>query len=186
MSFDAHDHPKDTVVRESDSIKDPGKSLSDRGKQSMQGIAAPAERPIGEVGKHREWKDKGIQMIPVANLPDPADFAPSEPGRVSSAEDFNKTSMQEMKEGLIKFEAMKPYIQNGEGANPDFWKKIDQKQGLDHRHGYQRVYETFYGDSAIKVSKDGDRYEIENGNHRIWLAKRMGIGELPARLKVKE
>ncbi len=87
-----------------------------------------------------------------------------------------------MKAGLERLEEMKPVIANGEGANSDYWAKHDRQQGLDYEHGYQRVYEAFYGNDAVRLNKDGDRYDIVNGRHRVWLAKRMDIGALPARV----
>ena len=173
-------------INEQDNASNSERSLSDYGKQSMQGFPISTDRSVGDAKKHQEWKDKGIRMVPVADLPDPAEFDPSEPGAVFSEKDFHKTTKQEMEEEFIRLEAMKPYIESGEGANPDFWKRIDQKQGLDSQNGYHRVYEAFYGNSAIKVSRDGSEYEINNGHHRIWVAKRIGIEELPVQLKVKE
>jgi hypothetical protein len=186
MSPEGHDYQRDMDVNDRDHISDAERLLSDRGKQSIQGFSSPTDPSVVDAQKHQEWKDKGIQMVSVADLPDPADFDPSEPGAVFSEKDFHKTSKQEMEEGLIKLEAMKPYIESGEGANPDFWKGIDQKHGLDSQNGYRRVYKAFYGDSAIKVGWNGSEYEIDNGHHRIWVAKRIGIKELPVRLKVSE
>lgn len=41
----------------------------------------------------------------------------------------------------------------------------------------------FYGEKAIRVTKVKGAYvSIDDGNHRVWLAKRMGIRTLPVRV----
>lgn len=121
-----------------------------------------------------EWVDRGILDVPVADLPDPEG--------IEGSADFQKLSAPEMKAGLDRLEEMKPTIASGKGASSDHWAEHDRQHGLDYAHGYQRVYEAFYGNDAIRVDKDGDRYDIVNGRHRVWLAKRMDINDLPARV----
>ena len=46
------------------------------------------------------------------------------------------------------------------------------------------TYSGFFGDSAIKLSPRGDgRFGVENGFHRIWVARELGIQALPVRLR---
>jgi hypothetical protein len=88
--------------------------------------------------------------------------------------------MDEMREGLNRLERMKPLIDSGAGASSDYWREFDQTQSLDYEHGYQRIYESFYGNDAIRLNKDGDQWDIVNGRHRIFLAQEMGIKTVPA------
>jgi hypothetical protein len=77
---------------------------------------------------------------------------------------------------------MRPTIESGPGANGDYWAEYDRARGLDYEHGYQRVYDAFYGTDAIRVNWDGTNYDIINGRHRVWLARRMEIDWLPVRV----
>ncbi len=105
---------------------------------------------------------------------------------ISSGADFKKVSKDEMEAGLNKYTEMKGLIDSGEGDNRDYWTAVDKKLGLTYAEGYQRIYEAFYGSEPIRVTKDGESYTIENGRHRIWLAKQMGITSLPASVVEKK
>ncbi len=138
------------------------------------GTSAPSLRVSPAPGNRA---DKGIRFVNVADLPDPSD--------ISGSEDFKKVPESEMRSGLMKLQEMRPLIENGTGASADYWADYDRKQGLDFANGYQRVYEAFYGDDFIRLNKHGDSYSIDNGRHRIWLAKRMGISQLPMQIVEK-
>ena len=90
-----------------------------------------------------------------------------------------------MMAGLSRLQEMQPLIEEGTGANSDYWRAIDTERGLDYADGYQRVHEAFYGNDAIKVTVDGTNYDIINGRHRIWLAQKMGIDYLPMQVTEK-
>lgn len=118
--------------------------------------------------------DNGIQEVDVRDLPYPEG--------ISGADDFQKVSPDEMADGLRKLDLMKPYIESGEGASADYWADVDQRYGVAYPDGYQKVYESFYGDEPIRLTKVGDNYDIENGRHRIWIAKELGWQKIPARV----
>lgn len=140
--------------------------LSATGMRAMQGEAdAPAPG---------DWVDRGIQDVPVADLP--------EPEGVEDASDFEKVSPEEMQVGLARLQEMKPVIDSGEGANTDYWREFDRQRGLAYPDGYQKVYESFYGQDAIRLNKDGNQYDIVNGRHRIFMARQMGMDTVPARV----
>jgi hypothetical protein len=106
---------------------------------------------------------------------------------ILSGDDFKKVSKGEMEAGLNKYVEMKDLIDSGEGSTKDYWAAVDRTLGLTYEEGYQRIYEAFFGSEPIRITKDGDTYTIENGRHRIWLAKQMGITSLPASvIKKKE
>ena len=152
--------------------------LSPRGIKAMQGAPTlDAPSPPGDPPPAGDWVDRGIVDVPVAALP--------EPEGVEDASDFEKATPEELKVGLMRLQEMKPMIESGEGANTDYWREFDRQRGLVHPHGYLKVYESFYGSDAIRLDKDGDRYDIVWGRHRIFMAKRMGIDTLPARVKEK-
>lgn len=144
-------------------------NIESTGKGGVKGVeSVPGQDATSE------WVDRGILDVPVADLPDPEG--------IEGSADFHKLSAIEMKAGLDRLEEMKPAIASGKGANSDHWAEHDREHGLDYEHGYQRVYEAFFGNDAIRLNKDGDRYDIVNGRHRVWLAKRMDINDLPARV----
>jgi len=137
------------------------------------GAALSTSQPTGST-----WVDSGTNYVPIAELPDPQD--------INGENDFKKVPMTEMKAGLEKLQEMLPIVERGEGTSKDYWASFDTQKGLDYEHGYQRIYEAFYGDDAIRLNHNGNQYDIVNGRHRIWLAKRMGITNLPARVIEKK
>jgi hypothetical protein len=121
--------------------------------------------------------DRGIQDVPVADLPEPEGV--DDPGH------FRKVPAEEVKVGLARLQKMKPVIDSGEGANADYWREFDRQKGLAYPNGYHRVYESFYGQDAIRLNKNGDQYDSINGRYRIVMAKKMGIESVPARVILK-
>ena len=131
----------------------------------------PPSRQIGSPDVHTGIAD--VQSVPVSqvNMDDTE--------HVKGPEDFHKTSYEEMVEGLHKLqEVVQPTVESGHGV--DYFRDLDQKLGLDYEHGYQRIYEAFYGDSAIRLEKTGHAYRVINGAHRLWAAKQLGIQNVPA------
>jgi hypothetical protein len=48
---------------------------------------------------------------------------------------------------------------------------------------YSDTYSGFFGDdNAIRLASSGGRYNIENGYHRIWVARQMEMTHVPARV----
>lgn len=121
-----------------------------------------------------QWVGTWTNNFDLSNLPSPED--------IEGASDFRKVKFDEMKDGLSKLQEMKPIIEQGVGNSKDYWANIDNEKGLDYPNGYQRVYEAFYGNEPIRVIKNGNNYEITNGRHRIWSAKKLGIKTLPLML----
>ena len=147
---------------------------------AVHSISMAATMPASQVTPRSgssQWLQRGIQNIPLASLPVPEG--------ISGAADFSKVSESEMRAGLLRLQEMRPVIEDGRGNNSDYWYTQDQQHGLDYANGYQRIYEAFYGSDAIFINKDGDKYNIVNGRHRIWLAKQMGIFDLPMRVVEK-
>jgi hypothetical protein len=123
------------------------------------------------------WIDRGIQHVRLTDLP--------YPDGINGPDDFRKVNLETMHAGIVRLQEMLPIIECGEGRSSDYWAQVDQQHGLSYEHGYQRIYEAFYGDSAIKLERIGKQYTIINGRHRVWLAKQMGIETLPARVTDK-
>ena len=117
------------------------------------------------------WQEMGVTPVTLDVLPLPEG--------IQGEEDFHKVSLEEMRHGLLRLQEMLPTIERGECVSSDYWAAQDRAQGLAYAEGYQRIYDAFYGTDAIRVVQEGVRYDIINGRHRLWLARKMGIAVLP-------
>jgi len=120
--------------------------------------------------KQSSWVEKGISNVKLGDLPSVKDI---------DEKAFQKISQEEMKSGLMRYLEMKNMIDNGCKNSRESWAEKDREMGLRYRDGYLKIYDAFWGPDKIRVTKDGEKYTIENGRHRIWLAREMGIAELP-------
>ena len=119
-----------------------------------------------------EWINRGIIEVPIKNV-DLSDTA------VADSTDFHKVSRDQMIDGFEKLEnEIRPAVK--EGASADDFSDLDKKLGLDYEHGYRRVYDAFYGNEPVRLEKDGDKYSVVNGYHRLNVAKELGIESIPA------
>jgi hypothetical protein len=102
---------------------------------------------------------------------------------VHSTDDFSKVSYDEMQEGLRKLnEVVRPAVEQGSG--PEYFSQLDEQMGLNYSSGYRNIYDAFYGNqSPIKLVQSGNGYVVDNGYHRLFAAKQMGIESLPAKIK---
>lgn len=120
------------------------------------------------------WTQASIQMIDLDRI----DLTDSP---VTDTDDFLKVPAQEVEEGLRKLrDVVMPAV--AQGADGDYFSRLDAAQGLDYAHGYRRIYDAFYGHDCIRLCRVGDRYQVVNGYHRLFLARRMGFRVLPARV----
>jgi len=135
----------------------------------------PLERTISEPKRTTgRWVKNGVIDLGINEIPIPKDIVGSQ--------DFKKVPIEEMRAGLERLKEMMPIIQSGVGAKKDYWVERDRQLGLDNFNGYVKIYDAFYGHDAIRVEKIDNKYDIINGRHRIWLAKQMGITNLPINL----
>ena len=124
------------------------------------------------------WVDTGIKDVPVDKI-DASDTY------VNGLEDFHKVSHEDMVNGLRTLQRdVHPAVESG--ADKEYFQNLDQKHGLDYPNGTQKIYESFYGQDAIRLDKIGDRYMVENGYHRIYVAKELGFPTIPARVIEKQ
>jgi hypothetical protein len=138
------------------------------------GSKADPVSTAGMVPASQTFRLGNVREVILADLPAIEDI--NGPG------DFHKVSLIEMQAGLQRLQEMLPVIQSGAGAGSDYWADYDRAHGLDYPNGSQRVYEAFYGQDAIRVECTGEGYDVIDGRHRIWLARRMGWVRLPVRV----
>ena len=62
--------------------------------------------------------------------------------------------------------------------------RLDAAEGRGTADGIQKVYDAFFGDDAIYLDRRaGDaRWNVTNGQHRLEIARRLGITHVPARI----
>lgn len=130
----------------------------------------PAPPWVAEIGES-DWVERGIQNVPVADLPWPEG--------VNGPEDFDHhISYDDAVDATEQLESIKPQI--AQGLDSGDFAAQDAANGLDYEHGKQRVYDLFYGSQSIRLNKDGDAYSIVHGRHRVYVAKELGLDSIPA------
>ena len=101
---------------------------------------------------------------------------------VHGPNDFHKVSYDDMVEGFRKLQhVVRPAVE--QGADGEYFSRLDAEQGLENAQGYRHIYESFYGDSAIRLDALGDRYIVVNGYHRLYVAGDLGIETVPAHIE---
>lgn len=161
---------------ESSEIKDvPGSGTE---KKSVHNAFYPGENAENAKKVQGDWVEKGIQYVPVDKIDVSASY-------VKNETDFKKVSHQDMAKGMQTLQnEVRPAVD--QGADGDYFYRLDQQRGLDYAHGSQRVYEAFYGQEPIRLEKIGDRYSVTNGYHRLFVAKELGIETIPASVVEKQ
>lgn len=138
--------------------------------ETIETIQGGPKDPPSEV----KWVDRGIQDVPV----DQVDLSDSP---VKNTDDFRKVSYNEMIEGIHKLqEEVRPAVERG--ADGEYFSRLDEVRGLTHENGYRKVYDAFYGDSAIRLEKMGNNYDVVNGYHRLTVARELELNTVPARV----
>lgn len=101
---------------------------------------------------------------------------------VTGPESFRKTGYATMREGTQRLdEVVLPAVRNG--ADGEHFAAMDAQRGLGYEHGYQRVYEAFFGDDCLRLDARPDgSFGVTNGYHRIHVARELGLRSLPARI----
>lgn len=100
---------------------------------------------------------------------------------VSGAADFRKVSAQQMQNGWQKLrDVVAPAV--AQGADGDYFARLDDAQGLSGADSYKNIYDVFYGANCIALDQVGNTYHVINGYHRLFIAKQLGITTIPARI----
>jgi len=92
-------------------------------------------------------------------------------------------SMSDMQVALNLLESrVLPAVMSG--AETEQMERLDAALGFTERTvNCQRTYELFFQSDEIVLSRSPDgTFSVTNGGHRVWLARRMGITHLPARI----
>lgn len=66
------------------------------------------------------------------------------------------------------------------GGSLDDLRDRDQREGRVGTRSYADTYAGFLGGDAIRLAPTDGRFTVENGYHRIWVARQLGLDHLPA------
>jgi hypothetical protein len=151
-------------------------STGSAGSVGSNDSGGPANGTIGTGFTTPAGFPPGIAMVPLSMIDQsdsqvngPADFGKGySPADLAWAfEDLRTTIM--------------PAIARGKGL--DYFRDRDVGE---NRHGTRRhsdTYQGFLGSDAPRVSRQpGGTFCVENGNHRIWVARQLGLDAVPARV----
>jgi hypothetical protein len=117
----------------------------------------------------------GVQEVPISQIDtSDRDITSSDFGKGYSPEDL-KWAMNALHEVVL------PALAAGHDA--DYFAKRDAAEGRMGTRSYSDTHSGFFHDDhAIRLSSTGGRYHVENGYHRIWVARQMGLTHVPARV----
>lgn len=124
----------------------------------------------------------GFQWVPLAEIA-LEDFPEDD--------EFSKVSAEEMRAGMAKLpevlEILKDRLHLPPQENSTYLGRLDRRAGRTPSEGLQRVYEAFFGEpiNVIRLSRrQGETFwTVENGRHRIRLARELGWTAVPASVK---
>ncbi len=156
---DTRDHPPTTAEHT------PPRPLRSEGMRAMQGHAPEqVEKPDARI------RDVPLSAIDLSDL------------NVYGPEDPRGDSYAQIAGGVHKLEStVRPGVAAGQGRE-DF-HALDEAQGLNPAvDGYTKVYDSFYGGDPVTLTKMGERYKVEKGRHRLFVARNEGLHSLPARV----
>ncbi|GAB1513539.1 hypothetical protein [Actinophytocola sp. KF-1] len=140
---------------------------------------AAAARPAAAAGPSAPERAGPVGHVVV----DLADIDVSDSG-VAGPGSFQHVPFEEMRDGLLLLErVVLPEVRSGAGHAR--MRELDQLTGrVGAPVSHVRVYEAFFGDTCITLAPGPDgTLTVINGYHRIWLAGRLGIDRLPARVR---
>jgi len=154
-----------------------GMSVSGGGASAAPGSGPAAMPTSGEAGAPAETRIGATDLVEA-----PLDRIDTSESGVTGPESFGKAGYATMREGTQRLdEVVLPAVRNGAGG--EHFAAMDAQRGLDYEHGYQRVYEAFFGDDCLRLDAHPDgSYGVTNGYHRIHVARELGLRTLPARI----
>lgn len=159
-----------------------------RASTDYRAVALPAAQVTGGVSRPSLGMPSGV---PAAGGPEPIGSTgmvvvplsaiDTTQSTVAGPASFQKVSYPEMQRGLnVLDEVVLPSVRAG--ADGDYFSRLDEARGVPYGQGTRRVYDAFFGDSAVLLNRVGNRYTVTNGQHRIFLARELGMTSLPARV----
>jgi hypothetical protein len=104
---------------------------------------------------------------------------------VQTAGDYKKVDKETMRSGMVRLQTeVLPFMSDeADLRGSDDFGERDRANSLSYEHGLQRVYDAFFGESHIQLSRSvvPGPFDITNGRHRVRLAQELGWDAIPAR-----
>jgi hypothetical protein len=168
-------------------VAPPGEQVTSGTSQITEGLGS-VSIPSG-ASQHRDVIDlshyalpEGFRWIPVEEI---------EIEEVPEIE-FRKVDYETMKKGFEKLlevlERLQDRLNNpfkpDQHDNSSYFWRLDRQAGRSYEEGLQRVYDAFFGTDHIRLSrfKGSPRWTIDNGRHRIQMARDLGWKFIPAKV----
>ncbi|WP_156465850.1 MULTISPECIES: hypothetical protein [unclassified Rathayibacter] len=117
----------------------------------------------------------GVRMVALSDIDD-------SDSRIVGGQDFGKGySPQDLEWALNAFvDVVVPTV--AAGGTIDDLRARDAAEGRMGTRSYSDTYSGFLDGDAIKLDGVSGSFEVKNGYHRIWVARRMGLDSIPARV----
>lgn len=146
-----------------------GLAIGAAAERARQDGSSSAELTLQEL--HPDIRDIPLDLIDLSDSP------------VHDETDYHKVPKAEMIAGFEKLARVRQWI--SQGATDQQLYDVDRaarEGGLPEAQSHHNIYKVFYGDSAIKLEKAGNRYRVINGYHRLAVARELGWTMIPARV----
>jgi hypothetical protein len=135
-------------------------------------------------------KAAGAEVVPdPARFPLPSGFTWLPLHQIESTDDlvgpdaWQKVSHEQMQRGFqsLQKDVLKTFQMFGTGAGGDWFRAQDQARGRSYEDGLECVFDAFFGDNPIAISRteEGNTHGITNGRHRIAVARELGWSAVP-------
>jgi hypothetical protein len=145
------------------------------GGPAASGASAPSLAPGpaagGAAGPPPDGAHNGVEAVPLTDVDEAID----------ADLPFEKVPRADMVAGIERLESVvRPAVE--QGADGEYFSWLDATRSLDYERGDRRVYDAFYGDTAIRLERAGGRYRVVNGRHRLLVARELGLRSIVARI----
>lgn len=119
----------------------------------------------------------GFQWIRLEDIDPSDDLRPEET--------HSKVTKEEVVNGFRMLQQdILPELQLSPERSTDYFLQCDMEKGQSYTEGTLRVYEAFFGESHIALSRSlsNGLFGVTNGRHRIKVARELGWSSVPARI----
>jgi hypothetical protein len=166
------------------------RSVAVEALSASAGIAQPSAGSISESATYPIDADAffsfrlppGFAWVPFSKIDVERELRP-----VQDRREFKKVHYDVMRLGMesLRNKVLPAISANGTTANSEYFRHLDEQDGIEHQYGSQVVYDAFFGHDRVVVEKelDNPQYNITNGKHRIKIALDLGWPGVPAEIR---
>lgn len=150
-------------------------AIADSDARLSAGVSAKESSDSPRAG---ESVGNGLVMVALGDIDD-------SDSTVRGPQSFNPDVLS-YRDALVAAERLGPVVDAVRaGSGIDRLQQLDSARGsADSVASYARTFEGFFGYTAVALSQRSDgRYEVLNGYHRIYAARKAGIPLIPARVR---